>query len=114
MSSTASLIRASSRRKRQRGVTRGNAGNRSRRIAVHEAWVHSVRPPRSKADSGRCWQGNGAEHMSIEEGSERGIPPHLESLGTAGAAPFPPTDGALKDYGPLADTPEPSTEPTQS
>jgi oligopeptide transport system permease protein len=52
--------------------------------------------------------------MSIEEGSERGVPPHLESLGTTGAAPYPPTDGALKDYGPLADTPEPSIEPTQS
>ncbi len=52
--------------------------------------------------------------MSIEEGSERGVPPHLEALATTGAAPFPPTDGSLKDYGPLADTPEPSTEPTQS
>jgi len=52
--------------------------------------------------------------MSIEEGRERGIPPHLESLGTTGAAPFPPTDGALKDYGPLSDTAEPSTAATQS
>ena len=43
--------------------------------------------------------------MSIEEGSERGVPPHLEALATAGAAPYPPTDSALKDYGPLTDTP---------
>jgi peptide/nickel transport system permease protein len=52
--------------------------------------------------------------MSIDHDPNREIPPHLESLATTGAAPYPPTDGALKDYGPLADTPEPSTAPTQS
>jgi len=52
--------------------------------------------------------------MSIEQGPNQQVPPHLESLGTSGAAPFPPTDGSLKDYGPLADTAEPSTAATQS
>jgi oligopeptide transport system permease protein len=52
--------------------------------------------------------------MSLEQGPDQQIPPHLESLATTGVAPFPPTAGSLKDYGPLADTPEPSTAATQS
>ena len=52
--------------------------------------------------------------MSIEQGPGQEVPPHLESLATTGALPFPPTDGSLKDYGPLADTAEPSTALTQS
>jgi len=45
--------------------------------------------------------------MRIDESAGRAgpVPPHLESLGTSGVAPFPPTDASLKDYGPLSDTP---------
>src|SRR5947209_7924211 len=44
--------------------------------------------------------------MAIDDGTQQpGVPPHLESLATTGARPFPPTDESLKDFGPLTDTP---------
>jgi peptide/nickel transport system permease protein len=51
--------------------------------------------------------------MSIEQEPDRQIPPHLEALATSGV-PFPAIEEPTKDYGPLADTPDPSTAPTQS
>jgi oligopeptide transport system permease protein len=51
--------------------------------------------------------------MSIEQEPDRQIPPHLEALATSGV-PFPAIDESTKAYGPLADTPDASTEPTQS
>src|SRR5579884_1199876 len=44
--------------------------------------------------------------MTIDEKPERYEPTHLEALSTTGAAPLPPTAESLKDYGPLADTPD--------
>jgi oligopeptide transport system permease protein len=54
------------------------------------------------------------ESMSIEQEPNQPVPSQLESLATTGAAPFPPTDASLKDYGPLADTPAASSALTQS
>jgi peptide/nickel transport system permease protein len=52
--------------------------------------------------------------MSIEQQPDREVPAHLEALSTSSASPFPPTAESMKDYGPLADTPDASTRPTQS
>jgi oligopeptide transport system permease protein len=54
------------------------------------------------------------ESMSIEQEPNQPVPSQLESLATTGAAPFPPTDASLKDYGPLGDTPAASSALTQS
>ncbi len=51
--------------------------------------------------------------MSIEQEPDRQVPPHLEALATSGV-PFPAIEEPTKNYGPLADTPDVSTEPTQS
>jgi oligopeptide transport system permease protein len=51
--------------------------------------------------------------MSIEQEPDRQVTPHFEALATSGV-PFPAIDEPTKNYGPLADTPDASTAPTQS